>query len=310
MSFSEEERYLSYRRTLAIQRENLEMHTDPSKFADGYCPTEATDSAFLHDEKEENPSIDSTKTLREFGLFSKLRPEIRIQIWKHAAMNQEAQIVEVYPCRDKVNHRICELYLWHPMPKIDGLNGSYHVQYRKESQLSALALASTNIESRREVQRYLGTITCRPSNPDSNPETIYYNLELDTVAIRYHDLDTWQREKSSSIHGLDKIRKLLILHRCCLCGPHSAKLSAVELSTLLAPLSSLSELYIEFDISGPKSGIIKRINPSEAKEHPESLIGELRQQFKAKKQQILEDRKQKGGSAIKVMELVTCQRQQ
>jgi hypothetical protein len=120
MSVFEEERFLYRHRILAIQRENLEMHTDTSKFAHGYCPTEATDSAFLHNEKEDNRDIDSAKTLREFGLFSKLRPEIRIQIWRHAAMNQEAQIIEVYRCRDKVNHRVCELHLWHPMPKIDG----------------------------------------------------------------------------------------------------------------------------------------------------------------------------------------------
>lgn len=273
-------------------------------------PAKDMNSDILQDKTVDSPRIDSTKTLREFSLFPTLCKELRLQIWEDAITDQEAQILEVYPCRDTSNHRICGLYLHHPMPNIHGLNGSYHVKDRRESPLNAQALAATNQESREEVQRHLGTIMCRQSFGKLEVEITYYILKLDTVAIRLHDLELYKKNKNPSIRGLGEIRKLLILHRCCVCGLHFAKLTAAQMGSLLTPLTSLEELYIEFDDDGPRVGVIKRFKCSEpaSNENPRSLIGELRRDFEGKRQEVLKNRRQRGGSAIRKMELVRCDR--
>lgn len=190
-----------------------------------------------------------------------------------------------------------------------GRENGYHIARRYQNVVHTFALASTNAESRVELEADWGTIICLSQHPVGFPRIAHYNLATDFVAIPFHDLrENGVRRHPRVIWGLEKIRKLIILHSCKCHGAHSMRLEVDQFLVLIEPLTSLKEVYIEFSEDGPWVGHLRGMSLLQATGTGGFMPG-LRAAFEGRKTQILDERRrQPGNSVIDRIELVLCDR--
>jgi len=231
-------------------------------------------------------------------------------------LDESPKIVEIYPCQryEAVANPICKsACTLNKLQETNSRKCTYHFSHMR-------ALARVNRESRKALER-LATMQLKERQPGSEDnvqvpvETVYFNFDIDTLAIGSDDLEKlypiYSLTKPNSVTGFNKVTKLLISipndqYKSWL-SPTSEKIGG-----FVASFMSLKELYIEVRNvpQGKAPGFIKRLaRPKETRLTPGGpLSRSLSYDVYLCRVQIARERRDTRKSPLNALELVTCER--